>query len=258
MDALTVSERRNKIIELVAEEGRVSVNRLSRLFGVSSVAIRQDLTELDKQGMLTRVHGGAVTSYKSYYDMSLVQRSNANAREKKQIAAKINEMIKNNDTLIMNAGTTPIFVMREIKDKRVTIITNSIALALEGAKNPNFKIILLGGDVDSEYQFTYGISVVKALEQFSADMLILSVDGVDAAHGISTFYHQEAEICRCMIASAKRTVVAADYSKLNRVALTRIDNLTKIHTLVTSNAADQNLLKKLKSRGIEVIVGSDK
>ena len=258
MEILTVSERRNKIIDLVAEEGRVSVNRLSRLFGVSSVAIRQDLTELDKQGMLTRVHGGAVTSYKSYYDMSLVQRSNTNAKEKKEIAVKINEMINDKDTLIMNAGTTPIFVMREIKDKHVTIITNSISLALEGAKNPNFKIILLGGDVDPEYQFTYGTSVIKSLEQYNADMLILSIDGIDAAHGISTFYHQEAEICRYMIDAAKRTIVAADYSKLNRVAFTKIDNLTKIQTLVTSHAADPNLLKKLRSKGIDVIVGSDK
>ena len=258
MEILSVSERRNKIIELVADEGRVSVNKLSRLFGVSSVAIRQDLTELDRQGMLTRVHGGAVTSYKSYYDMSLVQRSNTNAREKKEIAVKINEMINDKDTLIMNAGTTPIFVMREIKDKRVTIITNSISLALEGAKNPNLKIILLGGDVDPEYQFTYGTSVIKALEQYKADMLILSIDGIDASHGISTFYHQEAEICRYMIDAAKRTIVAADYSKLNRVAFTKIDNLSKIDALVTSRAADQNLLKKLKTKGIEVIVGDDK
>ncbi len=258
MEILSVSERRNKIIELVADEGRVSVNKLSRLFGVSSVAIRQDLTELDRQGMLTRVHGGAVTSYKSYYDMSLVQRSNTNAREKKEIAVKINEMINDKDTLIMNAGTTPIFVMREIKDKRVTIITNSISLALEGAKNPNLKIILLGGDVDPEYQFTYGTSVIKALEQYKADMLILSIDGIDASHGISTFYHQEAEICRYMIDAAKRTIVAADYSKLNRVAFTKIDNLSKIDALVTSRAADQNLLKKLRAKGIEVIVGDDK
>ena len=89
-------------------------------------------------------------------------------------------------------------------------------------------------------------------------MLILSVDGVDAAHGISTFYHQEAEICRYMMNAAKRTIVAADYSKLNRIAFTKIDNFSKIQTLVTSHAADPNLLKKLRTKGIEVVVGNDK
>ncbi|MBP3360740.1 MAG: DeoR/GlpR transcriptional regulator [Clostridia bacterium] len=254
MISLTATERRNKIIEILNENSRVNVNELSLRFGVSSVAIRADLSELERQGMLTRVHGGAITSYKSYYDMSLVQRSNTNAREKKQIAAKINEIIKDSDTIIMNAGTTPIFVMREIADKRVTIVTNSIALALEGAKNPDFKIILLGGDVDTDYQFTYGVSALKALEQYTADILILSVDGIDAVRGISTFYHQEAEICRHMIKHAQRTIVAADYSKIGRSAFAKIDDINTVDVIVTSSNADNSCLAKLRNKNIEVIV----
>jgi 23S rRNA pseudoU1915 N3-methylase RlmH len=129
---LTSLERRNKILELLNESGKVTVNELSSIFKISNVAIRQDLTELEKQGMLTRVHGGAITSYKSYYDMSLMQRLNTNSNEKVSIGKKINEMVKDNDTIMMNAGTTPIFVMRELSDKRLTIVTNSIALAVEG------------------------------------------------------------------------------------------------------------------------------
>ena len=82
----SVAERRNAIIEILNEKGRVSVKELSALFSVSSVIIRTDLDELEKQDMLTRVHGGAITSYKSYYDMGIVQRSNTNAGEKEAIA----------------------------------------------------------------------------------------------------------------------------------------------------------------------------
>lgn len=257
MTAMTVTERRNHIMEMLNENGRVNVNELSERFGVSGVAIRTDLTELEKQGMLTRVHGGAITSYKFYYDMSLVQRSNTNAKEKKNIAKRINKLIKDNDTIMMNAGTTPLFVMREIAEKKVTIVTNSIALALEGAKNPNFKIILLGGDVDSNYQFTYGVSTIKSLEQYTADVLIMSVDGIESDRGISTFYHQEAEICRYMIRHTNKIIIAADYSKIGRTAFAEIDEINKVDVVVTSENADPESLEKLRKKNIEIIVAND-
>lgn len=251
---ITVRERRDKIVEMLNENGRVSVNDLSKMFGVSSVIIRADLDELEKQDLLTRVHGGAITSYKSYYDMGIVQRSNTNSAEKAAIAARISEMIKDNNTIILNAGTTPLFVMRAIADKKVTIITNSIALALEGAANPNFKIILLGGDVDSGYQFTYGVSVMKSLEQYTADFLILSVDGVNTQHGISTFYYQEAEVCRTMMSSAQKCIVAADHSKIGRTAFSKISDLKRVDCIVTDKKASQSFIKELNSGNIEVII----
>lgn len=253
MEKLTVQERRNKIIEMLNESGKVDVNELSKIFGVSNVVIRTDLSELEKLDLLSRVHGGAITSYKSYYDMSLVQRSNVNSRQKSAIAARINGMIHDDDTVMMNAGTTPLFVMRALTDKKITIVTNSIALALEGAKNQNFKIILLGGDVDPEYQFTYGISVLKVLEQYVADVLILSVDGIDPNKGISTFYYQEAEICRRMIKQSRQTIVAADSSKIGRTVFAKIDNLNSIDKIVTNDKVPAQYLRKLKLKGIDVI-----
>lgn len=254
MISLTVTERRNQIIEILNEHGRVTVNELSEHFGVSNVIIRTDLSELEKQGMLMRVHGGAITSYKSYYDMSLVQRSNTNAHEKQCIAKKINAMIRDSDTIMMNAGTTPIFVMREIAEKKVTIVTNSIALALEGAKNPNFNIILLGGDVDPNYQFTYGVSTIKALEQYTANILVMSVDGIDPEEGISTFYYQEAEICRQMMQRANKTIVAADYSKIGRNAFSKIDDIKHVDIIVTSEQSNNACIDQIKGKKVKVIV----
>jgi DeoR family fructose operon transcriptional repressor len=257
MELLTVTERRNMIVEILNESGRVNVNDLSERFGVSGVVIRTDLSELEKQGLLTRVHGGAITSYKAYYDMSLVQRSNTNAKEKTAIGKTLHDMIKDNDTIMMNAGTTPLFIMREIMDKQITIVTNSIALALEGAKNPNFKIILLGGDVDSNYQFTYGVSAIKSMEPYTADLLIMSVDGIAPSGGISTFYYQEAEICRYMIKHARRTVVAADYSKIGRTAFAEIENVDTVDTIVTCGNIDAAMLESLKNQNVEVIIAKE-
>ncbi|MDP4132671.1 MAG: DeoR/GlpR family DNA-binding transcription regulator [Bacillota bacterium] len=254
MAEITVQERRNKILELLHRDGKVRVNDLSKTFEVSEVSIRADLAELEEKELLSRVHGGAVSSYKAYYNMSLAQRSAENAKEKYEIAAKTAEMIHDDETLIMNAGTTPIFVMRAISQKKLTIVTNSIALALEGAKHSNLKIILLGGDVDAEYQFTYGTSVLKMLSEYHADKLILSVDGIDKEKGISTFYYQEAEICSKMIEQAKMTIVAADYTKIGRVAFSEIDGLNVMDAMVTNSKAPKEEIKGISKTGVKIIL----
>lgn len=254
MKHYSVQERRDKIIDILNEEGRVYVNKLSEIFGVSSVVIRTDLAELERLDLLSRVHGGAITSYKSYCDMNLIQRSNINLKEKNAISQKVKELVKDHDTLMMNAGTTPLFVMRAIWERKVTIVTNSIAMALEGAKNPNFKIILLGGDVDPDYQFTYGVSVLKELSQYSASTLILSVDGIDPEDGISTFYYHEAEVCRKMIERSGKVIIAADDSKIGRTAFSQIDSLQSVDAIVTNKKASDNHLESLKELGIEIII----
>ncbi len=254
MKHYSVQERRDKIIDILNENGRVYVNKLSEIFGVSSVVIRTDLAELERLDLLSRVHGGAITSYKSYCDMNLIQRSNINLKEKNAISQKVKELVKDHDTLMMNAGTTPLFVMRAIWDKKVTIVTNSIAMALEGAKNPNFRIILLGGDVDPDYQFTYGVSVLKELSQYSASTLILSVDGIDTKDGISTFYYHEAEVCRKMIERSNKVIIAADDSKIGRTAFSQIDSLQNVDTIVTNKKASDKYLESLKLKGIEIVI----
>ena len=147
---LTLRERRSAILELLHHSGRVRVAELAARFGVSEVSIRSDLAELEEQGALSRVHGGAVSSYTSYYNMSLAQRSGSNREEKRQIAATVADMIRDNCSVMMNAGTTTLAVMEQLADnKGVTIITNSIVLALEAAKHPNLRVVLLGGNVNA-------------------------------------------------------------------------------------------------------------
>lgn len=254
MQDLTLQERRDAILELLQEKGRVKVTDLARYFGVSEVSIRADLAELEARELLSRVHGGAVSGYRSYYNMSLTQRMKTNAEEKKAIAKEIAPLISDNETIIMNAGTTLLYVMRELKDKKITIVTNSIALALEGAENKNFKIILLGGDVDSAYQFTYGVKTLKLLEQYRADTLLLSVDGIDSEKGFSTFYYQEAEICSKMAERAAKTIVAADYSKIGRCAFAKIEMDSPADTIVTNQKASPKYIKRLKEGTAEIIL----
>ncbi len=232
---MDVFERKQKILEILHRDGRVKVNELSSLFDISDVTIRMDLADLEAKGLLSRIHGGAVSSYKSYYNMSMQQRLSTNQEQKQAIARRIVEMIKDYDTIMLNAGTTTLTVFRMIPEKmNLSIVTNSVAIALEAGANPNFNVVLLGGTVNSTYQFIYGDDAIAQLGKYHADKLILSVDGITLENGLTTFYNREAEIDRLMLAHSATRIIAADSSKLGRTAFARIAGISEVDYIVTN------------------------
>ena len=151
-------ERKNIILELLKKNGSVRVTELSDLLDISEVTVRNYLADMEKKGLLSRVHGGAISSYNPYYSMNMSQRLETNQQEKKKIAERVAQMVEENDTIMLNSGTTTLLVFRSLPaNYNLNIVTNSIAIALEAADNPNFNVILVGGSVNTKYQFTYGI-----------------------------------------------------------------------------------------------------
>lgn len=250
---MVADERRQKILEMVSQNGSVKVTELSKIFDTSEVTIRTDLADMEYKGLLTRVHGGAVSSYKPYYSMSLNQRLSTNQSQKEIIAQKIAGMIENNDTIMLNSGTTTLMVFRALpQDYNLSIVTNSISIALEGTSNPNFNIILLGGLINTKYQFTFGDDAIRQLKSYHADKLILSVDGIDAEHGFSTYYDKEAEIDRIMLQQSGVNIVAADHSKFDRRAFTKISDLSVADYIVTDTDIPDALKGKISKNSIKI------
>ena len=250
---MVVDDRRKRILELINKNGSVRVTELSSLLNISEVTIRTDLADMESKGLLTRVHGGAVSSYKPYYSMNLNQRMSTNQEQKEIIAKKIADMIEDNDTIMLNSGTTTLLVFRAIPENlNLNIVTNSISIALEGASKPNFNIILLGGLINTKYQFTFGDDAVKQLKSYHADKLILSVDGIDSEHGFSTYYDKEAEIDRIMLEQANINIVAADHSKFNHRAFTKIFDLSVCDYIVTDSSVPDTLESELTNNSIKI------
>ncbi|MBQ7398971.1 MAG: DeoR/GlpR transcriptional regulator [Clostridia bacterium] len=250
---MAADNRRKKILELLDKNGSVRVTELSGLFGISEVTIRTDLADMENKGLLTRVHGGAVSSYKPYYNMSFNQRMSTNQEQKEVIAKKIAEMIENNDTIMLNSGTTTLLVFRAIpRDLNLNIVTNSISIALEGTSNPNFNIILLGGMINPKYQFTFGDDAIKQLKSYHADKLVLSVDGIDAENGFSTYYDKEAQIDRIMLEQSSINIVAADHTKFNRCAFTKISELSVADYIVTDTGVPEALKNRITKQSIKI------
>ncbi|OQB52284.1 MAG: HTH-type transcriptional repressor GlcR [Firmicutes bacterium ADurb.Bin146] len=252
---IAVEERKEKILDMLNRDGKVKVNELSRLFDVSEVTIRLDLSDLEENGLLSRVYGGAVSSYKNYYNMSFKQRVIANGNEKKLIAAKAAQMVMENDTLMMNSGTTTLFTYMALsKSMHLTIITNSVAIAQEASGNGNHKILLLGGTVNTDYQFTWGDDTISQLSSYHTDKSILSVDGVSMDSGMTTYYHQERKIASGMIDNSNLTIITADYTKIGRAALSKISSACRPDYLVTNTNAPKEEIDGLIELGIKVLL----
>ncbi|GIP30956.1 DeoR/GlpR family DNA-binding transcription regulator [Paenibacillus sp. J2TS4] len=253
-EIIDIDQRRKKILELLQQEGKVKVAELSKLFGISEVTIRNDLDEIEGQGLLQRVHGGAISTYKSYYNMTFHDRTETNKEEKRKIAVEAASIISDGDTIILGSGTTPLYVLRELKNhKNLIVITNSLSIAHEVGYNRNINIVvLLGGNINLEYQFTSGDDAIRQLSKYKADKLILSSDGVSSAFGITTYHHLEAELYRQMIARVDRTIIVADYTKIGRANFAHIESIEKIDCLVTNHNSPKDEIEAMKEKGVEV------
>jgi Transcriptional regulators of sugar metabolism len=251
---LPIDLRRKRILELLAASGRVKVAELSRIFGISEVTIRADLSELENDGMLERVHGGAVSTNKAYNLLSFTERITHYELEKRAIAAAAAKQIADNDTVMINAGTTTFFVAQELKKfQSLKVVTNSVAVADELSSLPNYTVILLGGSYDSRYRFTYGEDALAQLRRYRTDKLILTVDGVSADHGYTTFHHQEAAVCRAMLESGGRSFVVADFSKLGRINFASVAEIDAADCIITNITASPVELEAITEHGVEVI-----
>lgn len=253
---MEIEDRKQKIIEMLHEKGKVKVAELEKIFEVSGVTIRIDLDDLESKGILQRVHGGAViSSYKPYYNMDFGQRMTTNKEEKMRIAEKAASMIKENDTVMFNSGTTTLLVFHALpKNMNLNILTNSVLIALEASDNPNFNAILLGGAVNPKYQFTYGDDACSQLDHYHAEKFILSVDGVDPSGVISTCYNTEAEIARKMFKNSDMAIVAADYTKIGRKGFTKISRLDRDDVIITNDCAPADDIAELKQCVNEIIL----
>ena len=246
-------KRREEIIELIHSQGKVKVTELSEKYSISEVSIRKDLEALEAQGQLSRIHGGAVGLNKLYLNMDLTERYKTNAARKKDIAELAAKFIDDNDTIMMNAGTTLTYVLRALRGKKnISIVTNSVQNATEAALYPDFNVILLGGELDSKYQFTYGQDAIHQLENYHATKCILSVDGISAESGLTLYYSNEAELARKMIECSDMSMVVADSSKLGKNVFARITDAQKMKLLVTNKSENFEELKKLRKLGVEI------
>lgn len=253
----TAQGRRSSILAKLREDASVSVTDLSRQFEVSEVTIRKDLRILEGRNLLVRVHGGAMISPKpagpafeeSHYDTKML----SHAAEKQAIGKAAAAHIEDGDTILIDAGTTSLEVVRNLDSfQNLTIITNSISVLSEVRRYNRFNVIMLGGNVRETSQSLVGPLAESNLKLFFCDKLFLGVDSFSVEDGLSTPSIEEAHTNQVMISRAKEVIAVFDSSKVNLRALAFIASVDKINTIVTDTRFPASLQAKLRAMNVVV------
>jgi DeoR/GlpR family transcriptional regulator of sugar metabolism len=248
-------ERQEKILLIIDQRSHVSVEELANLFSVNVMTVRRDLILLENKGLLKRFHGGASSCRGRSYEPPFLVRSEDHRKEKESIGKKAAELINNGDSIAIDVGTTPLEVVRNLKEKTdLTIITSSIRVANELMDNPNFRILLTGGIVNSGEPSLIGDLAVSAINKFYVDKLFLGVGGIDFIAGLTEYNLDDAQIKKVLIQKAKDIILVTDSTKFNRIAFAFIAPINAVNRIVTDDSLDGKSIKKIKEMGIELIL----
>lgn len=253
---LKIEVRRKRILEFLRREGKISVTEVAAALKVTPVTIRTDLDVLEKEGCLVRVQGGAVRlpGKTAIFHSEKPQAEVAHEKEKMAIGAAVAQMVQDGDTLFINSGTTSECIAYALRARmNLNIVTNSLRVATILGAVASFRVVLVGGEINSQYGFTCGGDAQEQLAKYQADWTVLSVDGVSAKGGITTHHAEEAIIDRMMVASGSRVVVAADNSKIGRTGFSRVCECTPELLLVTNCGEKETAVAELQECGVRVV-----
>ena len=253
-EALIPADRRKRIQEIVQQKGVVKVAELSKMFGVSELTIRRDLDILERKDILERTHGGAVYNQRMRIEPLYEQKSRIHRKEKEAIGALTTQIIEDGDTLLINSGSTTREVMKNLKTRKVRIITSNMS-ALFDISESNVELIFIGGYYRKQSNSLVGSLASLSLQQIYGSKAIIGVDGISIKYGLTTPIMEEAEVARQMIERTPGPViVVADHSKIGVVSNFITAPLDKVDILVTDEKIDEGYKNDLEKEGIKVLV----
>ncbi|MDR3144751.1 MAG: DeoR/GlpR family DNA-binding transcription regulator [Treponema sp.] len=252
---LKIDLRRKRILEMISRNGQVWVSELSAELGATPVTIRSDLSALAEEGHLERISGGAIMRVRNIFNSGIKNPKPENQETKKRIAAGAAKLIHDGETLFINSGTTAYYTALELKRcKNLNIVTNSIPIALELGDVSSFRIILLGGEINTRYSFVYGNNALEQLQKFRANKTILSMDGIHVNAGLTTYHAEEATLIRMMMERSGETIVVADRRKLGYESFSFVSDLSQVTYLVTDVSPEEiPCAAELKNAGLNII-----
>lgn len=254
-NGLMVAERRSRILARLAEQGKVKVDELSIEFGVSEVTIRRDLSNLEKEGLVERTHGGAVSSTKSRFELSFEQKMAKNITEKNRIAEKALSLIDDGDTIMLDSGTTTNQLAKKLGSKQeLTVVTNAINFVPDLCVHSGLSLVLLGGIYKPSTGATIGPLANRTLKDIHVDKFFLGCNAFTISGGLMTADMADAETRKEMIKIASQVIVLADSSKFGQTSFVSVARTEEIDIMITDTGVDPRIVEELTSRGIKVLL----
>ncbi|MBT2210105.1 MULTISPECIES: DeoR/GlpR family DNA-binding transcription regulator [Actinomadura] len=248
------SNRHLDIIEQLRTTERVTVAELAARTGCSEMTIRRDLDQLAEQGVLRRVRGGAVSLLLRGEAPPFAVREHEAADVKRRIGAKINELVADGESVILDSGTTALHVAHALAHRRITAIPLDLhsVNALSGA--PDVRLLVPGGQMLPGTLSLAGYLTENALRALRVDTAILAVCGLSARHGLTAPDLAEVPIKQTALAAAQRKIAVCDGSKFSRTGLGHVCSVTELDAIVTDDSAPSSELEKIEAAGVTVIL----
>jgi DeoR family transcriptional regulator, galactitol utilization operon repressor len=239
------------ILDRLAKDGSLSVAALSKDLGVSEVTIRTSLRELEERGLLTRVHGGAQAGR----FQTVLERQREHAGEKERIAKAAAELVRDGDSVMVEAGTTTATVIRGLAaHSGLQVVTNSTLAFAAARQNPAIRLILTGGLFHPETESLVGFGAARTIGEFNVRICFVGTDGFTAERGLTTQFAEGADIIKAMHARAEETWLLADSAKYGRAGFVNVLPLEELSGVVTDSGIGDEALAALRDSGVRVIL----
>lgn len=236
--------RQRIILQELDQSGVISVKNLKELLHVTDMTIRRDLIDLEKQGLLTRVHGGAHKKVRDgLNEVSHSEKTMLNIEEKKTIAQKCAGLIVNGDTVFIGSGTTTDFIGDYLDGKDISIVTNSLPIFEKLKDNPNFDLILIGGRYRVKTQTFVGQFANNLLREIKVSKAFIGVNGIDG-YNVTTANEEEGNGNAIILNNAIEKYIVADNSKFDSYSFYTFYRLDNIDAVIT----DENLSPKVREK----------
>lgn len=251
--------RQEYILRQLQETGTVAIDELSNDLGASIATIRRDLEDLEGRSLLRRTRGGAVAMGPLFYepfrhDASFQDRVSSFAEEKRRIGIAAAKLVQAGQTVALSGGTTTTEVVRGLKSlSGITIITNTVNVAMELSNRKDIEVIVTGGHLRGNWFTLVGPLATSAAKMIFADIMFIGVDGIDAKRGLTSTNPAEAELLHTLEENSTAKVAVADHSKLGIVSKYLICPSNEINTLITDSGATDKAIAPFIKLGIEVM-----
>lgn len=258
-EQLTTPGRPEQILQELLRNGAVAVDKLAQQLKVSEATIRRDLTDLERQGLLLRSHGGAVPVAPMLYEpfrhlSSFREQEEKCAAEKRRIGLMAASLITDGEIIAICAGTTTTQVARSIRHRKgITVLTNALNVAMELSHLADIKVCMTGGNLSGDWFALVGDVAQRNVAEVFVDKVFIGVDGLHAEHGLTTNYPDQAAIHRAMMRQARQRIVVADHRKIGVVGASVIWPATDFQTLITDKATSDKALTLFAAKNIQVV-----
>ena len=248
-------ERRQRILQLLREHGRVMVADLSKQFGVSEVTVRGDLQALASEGKLIRTHGGAVpAAFGSVEDeLRLESRKRQHPQQKSVIGAAAADLVEEGDAIYLDASSTALAIARHLKDRRfITVLTSGLAVAQELMDAAGVTVVLAGGVLQKETASLIDPDGLAYFDKFNIQKCFFGAHGLAVPEGLTDISVDVAAVKRALIPRSRQVIAIIDASKWGRVGLATFATVRDLDLVITDADAPEPLVNQVRALGVEV------